>query len=531
MKKFNYSYVTLDESTSSQYGNEIFPPGKAVDARYIRSVNAYDNGNPFIEALPLPRETVSELRNAYEIGIPGYKSNIQKSRTFCLRELPLLENVRFKLNFQNHLELEHYNCLVESYRHREFLQGAQTVCKVIGRSVGATTKGYTLVGKSGSGKSAALETLLRHYPQVINHSFEGIGEFKQITYIMVNAIPNDNFKAFYQAIGKAIDQALGFTEPLYEMQVCKAKNLGEKALVIEHLIELFAIGIIVVDEIELMSFNFSKENSFTGLARLSNETKVCFVLCGLDTSVKKWNSQEWMLRRSGAQIHADLYCSDRGSFDIIMAKLLRYNWLKKPLTLSEAVLDEFYFQTGGVICYIILLYERLQFDLLNEENPVVTPEYIKTLMKTYFPELQKLKKQQNPNKQAAQENGKIVTGYHETFYSDIDAEIQEQAKRADEEEYINKNNDPDNADYLEAYINYVLKIIKLLPDYSTYNEATIRHNIDLVLKKAQNKDIELNQDYLLTATCEELKKKHTDKKPRRKKDSVPAVPQIQNHMV
>lgn len=112
--------------------------------------------------------------------------------------------------------------------------------------------------------------------------------------------------------------------------------------------------------------------------------------------------------------------------------------------------------------------------------------------------------------QAAQEKEKIVTGYHEAFYSDIDAEIQEQAKRADEEEYLNKNNAPDNTDYLEAYINYVLKIIKLLPDYSTYNEATIRHNIDLVLKKAQNKDIELNQDYLLTATCEELKKKHTD---------------------
>lgn len=81
-----------------------------------------------------------------------------------------------------------------------------------------------------------------------------------------------------------------------------------------------------------------------------------------------------------------------------------------------------------------------------------------------------------------------MTRYHEAFYSDIDAEIQEQAKRADEGEYLNKNNAPDNTDYLEAYINYVLKIIKLLPDYSNYNEATIRHNIDLVLKKAQNKD-------------------------------------------
>lgn len=63
--------------------------------------------------------------------------------------------------------------------------------------------------------------------------------------------------------------------------------------------------------------------------------------------------------------------------------------------------------------------------------------------------------------QAAQEKEKIVTGYHEAFYSDIDAEIQEQAKRADEEEYLNKNNAPDNTDYLEAverHIKYTKKI-------------------------------------------------------------------------
>ena len=44
MRKFNYSYVTLEEGVSSQYEDEIFLPGKAVDARYVRSVNAYDNG-------------------------------------------------------------------------------------------------------------------------------------------------------------------------------------------------------------------------------------------------------------------------------------------------------------------------------------------------------------------------------------------------------------------------------------------------------------------------------------------------------
>lgn len=178
MRKFNYSYVTLEEGVSSQYEDEIFLPGKAVDARYVRSVNTYDNGNPFIEALPLPRETSNELKSAYEIGIPGYRNDVHKSLVFCLRELSLLEDIRFKLNFHGSLELEHYNCLIESYRHREFLQGTQCGSKVIGKAMGATTKGYNLVGKSGSGKSAALDVLLSHYPQMINHTFEGVGQFK-----------------------------------------------------------------------------------------------------------------------------------------------------------------------------------------------------------------------------------------------------------------------------------------------------------------------------------------------------------------
>lgn len=93
MRKFDYPYVTLDDGVSSQYEGETFLPGQAVKAKYIRSVNVCDNGNPFIEALPLPRETRDEMKAAYEIGIPGYRNNIPKSLTYCLREIPLLEDV------------------------------------------------------------------------------------------------------------------------------------------------------------------------------------------------------------------------------------------------------------------------------------------------------------------------------------------------------------------------------------------------------------------------------------------------------
>ena len=82
MKKFEYSYTSLPEGKYSQYEDISFVPGQAVEARYIRSANIADNGNPFIEALPLPRESKEDLKNAYEIGIPGYRNDIYKSRNF-----------------------------------------------------------------------------------------------------------------------------------------------------------------------------------------------------------------------------------------------------------------------------------------------------------------------------------------------------------------------------------------------------------------------------------------------------------------
>ena len=47
---------------------------------------------------------------------------------------------------------------------------------------------------------------------------------------------------------------------------------------------------------------------------------------------------------------------------------------------------------------------------------------------------------------------------------------------------------------------------------------------------AHRKNKELSPEELLTEICKELSKKHTEQRARRKKDSVPSVSQMQNHM-
>lgn len=69
------------------------------------------------------------------------------------------------------------------------------------------------------------------------------------------------------------------------------------------------------------------------------------------------------------------------------------------------------------------------------------------------------------------------------------------------EEYLDeKNSSPDTTWSTDDCTDYVLKIIKLLPDYKAYNDATISHNIEIVREKAARKNKELSPEEMLTVT-------------------------------
>ncbi len=72
------------------------------------------------------------------------------------------------------------------------------------------------------------------------------------------------------------------SEVSYETVIEKTRSLGGKADKVRDLIEKFSIGIIVFDEIQLINFNSSKENSIEGLMTLANKTKVAMGVVGTE---------------------------------------------------------------------------------------------------------------------------------------------------------------------------------------------------------------------------------------------------------
>ena len=505
MRKFEYDY--LDTDISNQYSGVEFEVGKAVDAVYVKSPCEFDNGNPFIEALPRPRLD-DEVTRDYEVAIKNFKPGM-KTEYQALIEISSLRELRFKLPFHKGLEIEHYTCLINSYRDREFLIGNDS-CRVIGSTFGGASIGYNLLGSSGSGKTSAVKILLIRYPQLINHDFKELGHFKQITYIMVSTTANDNFSALYDSMARAIDQALGFSEPVYEQIMNKKRGLGQKTAYIESLVETFSIGMILIDEIQLMSFSFSKENSFTTLAKIANDTKACISVIGLPQAIQKMFDKEWTARRVGATIDSNVYCDNYKYFSVILNKLLQYNWLKHPVILTEEGVAALFKYTNGAIAHLISFYMRFQLDNLNSDEQVtITGKCVEKLMNKYFNGLITIISKDNKRRKkdialAELQRQEMIEASNKKLDDDIQAKLQE----AEMEIQIIGKDEYEKTVILQELESYVVDTILIFEPNK--NIETIKTCFKRVMNKNKT-NIENSKKEVLQMVLKELKKKRTIK--------------------
>jgi hypothetical protein len=228
---WDYEYAELAEG-EGQYDNINLCNVNCVDAVYIPAEFSMDKGNPFIEALPRPREG-SDVRRSYNRQIIGYNADevANMSDYQRIRAISQLRYLRFPLPFDERLETTIYNTLVTSYRNRK-LRGSfdtpieytaydeeqETFGSMKGRKDGAANAGFSLIGYSGCGKSTALGFAFDHIPQVIYHNINGC-RIPQIVYLNVSCFHNNNMSALYIGMGGYVRTVIdGWT-----MQSC---NIG-----------------------------------------------------------------------------------------------------------------------------------------------------------------------------------------------------------------------------------------------------------------------------------------------------------------
>lgn len=407
---FNYKYAEVPEGFEAEdfYSQKYEDTDrKNVEAIYTPPVSDLDKGNIFIEALPRMRSR-ERLELDLTKGIDGFNHQeiIRKSPEEQVTLLMDLYRIRKPLPAQYSLEGLFSNTLLRVYRSRNYklVDKSQSFKKekedeisnmyAYGKVEEAPPAGFSLLGYAGCGKSSMLGAVLNHYPQVIWHE-DDINTFPQITYIMTNANSSsrNDFHAVLNDITRQIDICLGFDDGKYYNQASKLKNYDQKIGFIKQLITRYAIGIIIIDEIQALDFRKNNQETYSKLLQISNETKTAFVLSGTESAYQKMFTELHMHRRF-PPIIASSYTGNVTFANLFLRDLFRYQWAKEELKIPplgeidpvwEEIVAAFFECTAGIVALMVGLYEKINFDyIIRKRKPEIDGKYVRTVFKKYF---------------------------------------------------------------------------------------------------------------------------------------------------
>ena len=378
--------------------------GTIVDAIYTKPLNQTDKNNCMITALPDPITNFEDIVATYTRGLPfsNYNQILKLSNIERRLLIPQLRALRIYLPFEESLECEFYNALICSYRLRRLMKvdAVPQYTKLVGDTGEATNAGFTLLGYSGCGKSSAIALLVSHYPQVIRHHLPDGSILSQILYIVVSCNSTHNFSELYGSIGREIDKALH--TDIYENMINKTHGLGKKKNKVIELIEKFSIGICILDEIQQLSFSDSNTNTYESLLTIANTTKIAMGVIGTEDGYAKMFSLLRTARRLGREINAPAYCASYKYFKIVLGDLFNYQWISKPVALTEELAERFYDETHGIIDQAVSLWIAVQDEyLLTSKRTPIDPDYVSMVFSKRYPHLRELLSMiDNPETQA-----------------------------------------------------------------------------------------------------------------------------------
>lgn len=400
----------VDTVTGSQY--EKFPKGVAgyrVDARYVEN-EAYDN--ILFRSLPPPRTPMQIVKGSInKIPYESWAKEIRKPFDTQYNAISRLLDWRIALPSQDDLERRINMLFKEAYKRRIPFFDKNAAIKVTinsktedvhgkfikdGHDTGFS--GIYIVGKAGSGKTTGIDNAMKPYPPVITHYAKGGYRFTHVPYLFVSSPPNSNFKSLYVEIGDELDKRLGNVQPMYRLRFEEARrDLGKCRDILKELIEIFGIGLIIIDEVQNINTSSKNDNSQDSLEFLTNITDVAFIWIGTEHSISRIKTLKTLRRAAGHAIYADRYCGDFYSFKGILKNLLQYQWFDEPIDpTDEEIAKAFFEYSGGIIEQLVMLYITMNLLALKnraeqERKPVekrkkmiVTPEMIKTVALTYY---------------------------------------------------------------------------------------------------------------------------------------------------
>jgi type II secretory pathway predicted ATPase ExeA len=378
--------------------NELSP--SCVNATYTPQRLPQFKGNPLIEALPrspTEKETF-ELLSLEPQFDPEQRSWTAQER---LQMLLTLQNFMFPLS--KHLELAfsldallrngYVGRMPMTPEHIQRFQGNYAKQKdgaVFRQSADTRTSQLStlLIGPSGMGKTSTVRRWLAQIPQVIYHPNFNI---YQITYLHVE-MPSDgsSIKGLAHAILKQIDQLIPGAN-YYSTYALKGR-VGADALMrgVARVLNAHFVGCLIADEVQNLA-NATKggQTVMTELVSACNDLGVPILFIGTNKAAKVFSLDFRQSRRASGhglqpwdRMSAHPAPGEADEWGEFVTAMWKYQWVRKPVTISDHLIDTLYQYSQGIIDVAIKLFASCQARAMLDGSETVNAELIANVYQT-----------------------------------------------------------------------------------------------------------------------------------------------------
>lgn len=383
----------------SQHGPlMVLHKGRVVNAIYRKPEIPTQSGNPLEEALPpvlTPEQTMTHL--AF---YPQYQESYRKTPAH-IRKLYVQDGMRFFAPMDIHIDLEQRfsslirmgylsrNPLESNYwaKAAENLDSFNSCGSQYGGWGGDTSwtaSGFNIVGISGIGKSRSVIRNLYLYPQVIKHSRYKDQDFIQLQLVWLKLeCPFDgNPRGLCIQFFKAVDNILGTS---YHKDYARDRRILDELLSdMATIASNHFLGVLVIDEIQRLSLARSggADKMLNFFVNLINSIGVPVVLIGTYKAMSVLSGEFSQMRRGTGQ--GDLIW-DRMSNDeqwkLFLESLWRFQYTKKPYSLTPELGDVLYEETQGITDFAVKVYMFAQERAIETGIEKITPKIISSVAK------------------------------------------------------------------------------------------------------------------------------------------------------
>lgn len=352
-------------------------------AEYLDQVLPEYRGNPLIEALPdiLSSEEAMHLLRRRARYDEAEKSLPAKYRMHCLGRLAHEYYQPLPQHFI--IESKISVCIRQGYLNRNPAERGYVLManemyaamKDRRREYGVpgyhpNASGFTIIGVSGVGKSTAVESVLKLYPQVIEHkAYKGkLLPVTQLVYLKLDCPHNGQLGGLCYSFFEEIDRVLGTD---YYDQYKRARiTIDSMMILMKRIAHEYCLGLLVVDEVQHLSQAKSGSDAMLNFfVTLVNTIGVPVILIGTSKATPILQGEFRQARRGSGQGDLIWNRMEKGKdWELFIRMMWKYQWTRERVDCTREMLDMMYQETQGIVVLAVVLYALVQEEAILGEK-------------------------------------------------------------------------------------------------------------------------------------------------------------------